>query len=198
MVNKCPNCGEEIKKDFKFCLSCGHKLTADEQAISKTEAATSPVEPTPKEPTTPVPPPQQPVSQHTQIYLSSGQKFPIKIIGLLIGIIIIVVVVVVILMMLGGASGPLVGEWETTQSGFTMGVKLNGDYSLEMSYGGSPYIRVGSWEEKGSQLCMTISGDIGGMELPGGSECYAFEISEDGRTMTWSASGYTAMTWTKK
>jgi len=101
------------------------------------------------------------------------------------------------LMMLGGASGPMVGEWQTSESGMSMGLKLNGDYSVEMSVSGSPYVKIGNWEDTGNQLCLTISEGYMGMDL-GDSQCYDYNISQDGRTMTWSASGYTAMTWTKK
>jgi hypothetical protein len=213
MVKSCPICGAEIKEDYKFCLSCGYNLQTAEPSIDKTAemetpktepapAPTQPVSTAPPPPPPPPPQPQQPPPQQTyqppQTYEPTGKKSsPMKIIGILIAIIVIVVVVVIVLMMIGGAGGPLVGEWQADTFGYTYGMKLNGDHSLEMSYAGSPYVNVGEWEEKSGQICLTmLSGYTGSGGL--GSMCYDYELSQDGRTMTWSLSGMTAMTFTKK
>ncbi len=210
MSMNCPICGAEVKKDYKFCLSCSYDLQTAEPIVDITvegqpvESQTTPtsIQTQPTEPVSSVPPSQQPISQQSyqqQTYPpKSPKKSPMIIIGVLIAVIVVVVVVVVILMMLGGESGPLVGEWQTSQSGISMGMKLNGDHSLEMSYAGSPYVPIGQWEEESEQLCITISPGYSGMDLPGGSQCYDYTISEDGRSMTWLAYGQEGMTWTKK
>jgi len=210
MEISCPICGAEIKKDYKFCLSCGYNLQTAENAddktvkdqLDKSKSTPAATQPQPTEPISTEPPPQQPTSQQSyqqQTYPPKVSKpIPKNIIGLLIAIIVIVVVVVVVLMLLGGAGGPLVGEWQADSYGFTYGIKLNGDHSLEMSAAGSPYLNVGQWEEKNGQICLTMSSAFYGSDVLGGSQCYDYEISQDGGTMTWSVSGISAMTLTKK
>ncbi len=211
MAISCPKCGAEIKKSFKFCLSCGYNLqtaasaggiSAESQAAkSETVSTSTQTQPTGSE--VPAQPYQQPTSQQSYeqpppYTPSSPKTLPIKIIGALIGIIVVVLVVVIVLMMLTGESGPLVGEWQTNTGGINIGMKINGDKSVEISAAGSPYMKFGNWEEKNGQLCLSVVLGYSGLDLPEGIQCYDYSISQDGRTMTWTALGQTALTWTKK
>lgn len=205
MVDKCPSCGEEIKKDFKFCLSCGYKLTADEQTATKPETTTSSAEPIPKETTTSVPPPQEPVSQQSYEPSYSDSQTPpkksnMKIIGLL-GIIIAIIVIVVIVFMLmgGGSDSRFVGTWEYSEptTGMTIGYVFNGDGSLEVTSDFGNF-KVGNWRVSGNQICLEADESLPtGTDGLFGEQCVNYEFSSDGRQLTMTYSG-SSMTFTKK
>jgi hypothetical protein len=205
MVNKCPSCGEEIKKNFKFCLNCGYKLTADEQTTTKVESITSSAGPTPKETTTSVPSPQKPIPQQAYEPSYTGsqtqpKKSNMKIIGIL-GIIIAIIVIIVILFLLigGGSDSRFVGTWEYSEptTGMTFGYVFNGDGSLEVTsdYGS---FKVGKWRVSGNQLCFEADESFSTVTTGLFEEqCINYSFSSDGRQLTITSSGV-PMTFTKK
>ena len=91
MSNYCPSCGDKVKKDYKFCLSCGAKL----EPLSNSDPSISEEQPTQ------VPPPQQ--NKQQQDFIPAQQQKSNK--NLLIALIAIIAVVIGGNSLAGGEGG---------------------------------------------------------------------------------------------
>jgi hypothetical protein len=157
MTNHCSECGAELRDDAKYCLQCGKKV--EEQPVS------------------PIPPePQKQEEQPKATEQPKPKKKPNK--KMLLGIVAVVVAVVIIAILLvyllggssplGGADSRFVGEWEqNTQAGVILW-KFNSNSTLEKDT-----TNTGTWRVQDTQICLSNN-----------TECYTYEFSNNGNTVT--------------
>ena len=148
----CPHCGAELTEGTNFCSACGKKVE----------------------------------QQQTSAEISQPRKSKKKlIIGILAIIIAVVIVIIIILFLLGGTSSfngadsRFVGEWEQDLGlGGKLLWKFNSDSTLATGSSGGAMYNVGTWNVKGSQLC-----------LYNNAVCYTYELSSNGNTLTLNIFG---------
>jgi hypothetical protein len=171
MTNHCSECGAELRDDAKYCLQCGKKV--EEQPVS------------------PIPPePQKQEEQPKATEQPKPKKKPNK--KMLLGIVAVVVAVVIIAILLvyllggssplGGADSRFVGEWEqNTQAGVILW-KFNSNSTLEKDT-----TNTGTWRVQDTQICLSNN-----------TECYTYEFSNNGNTVTLTKAGTSSIILTKK
>lgn len=200
MPNYCPNCGSEVKEGFKFCLNCGRQLQSE-----GTEGSSKPNEQAARttsiDETTSVPPPQQSMTQQSYPHIMQPTKSNKKLIMVLIAIVAIVIVISVVVFVLLGSSADsrFVGEWELeggdSFTGSTMTFEGNGDW--KMGYLGTSF-KIGIWSVQGDNICLIMTNEFLDMDqLLGDTQCYQYEFSNNGNTLTLSATGEDTMVLTK-
>jgi len=216
MAKYCPSCGAEVKEGFKFCLSCGAQLQANAQGSKaakdtvdtgsfEDQVAVQPETGAPvAQPQQPMPPPVIPGQTYgqSQTHAPLQPKKPnMKLIGVIAAIVIVVVVIaVVFFMFIGGADSRFVGEWEMEGGDGLFGsifiFEGNGDWKIGS---GGTSMKVGTWNVQGDNFCFKVTDWLPGMDQSGGdTQCYQYELSNNGDTLTFSTSGYTTMTLIKK
>jgi hypothetical protein len=194
MPKFCGNCGAEVKKGYKFCLSCGKEINAI-TAKSTTQPQTIQTQPSQTQPTPPPVVPQlgyaptPPKKTNTKLLL-----------GIIIALIAIVIVIVVVIIFVDGGGGILegsdsdfIGTWETNIGDFwTYQWIFNADKTLE--YGLQGYTaEVGTWEVVNGKLHFKIT--VIGSDLS--SQDYDYEFSNGGNTLELEINGVTMFTMTK-
>ncbi len=200
MPNYCPSCGSEVKEGYKFCLNCGGQLQPE-----GTEGPSTPNEQAVQKPsineTSSVSPPQLPMTQQSYSPTIQPTKSNKKLIMVLIAsVVIVVVIAVVVFVLLGsGADSRFVGNWQLEGgdgfTGSTMTFEGNGDW--KMGYLGASF-KIGKWNVQGDNFCLNMTNWFPEMDyVLGNTQCYQYEFSNDGNTLTLSATGEATMVLTK-
>lgn len=169
MINKCSNCGLNIKSDGKFCGNSGKSIY--------NEIPTSN-------------PPQQPMSEQSYNQNQAYSQMPPKksnkkLIVVLIAIIslVILIAIVFILFLGGGSKGQFVGTWnmssgENTSTPIgTIIFQTNGD--LKVGYMGYN-MKIGTWSAEDNKLC--INAEII-TEYNSGKQCLIYSFTNSGDTL---------------
>ena len=208
MVNICPNCGTEVKEDFKFCLGCGQDLTTvnfAENQPNDVETSLDNSQLQAHEPINNNIQSQQQIDQninYNETDMTRGpRKSNMKLFLVLFAVIIavIVILVVVFIGLGGGSDGRFIGTWEYTEptSGMTVGYKFNGDGSLEVTTDFGNF-NFGKWRVNGDQLCLEPDGSFD-MGMTGfiGEQCTSYSFLNNGTQLSINSEG-TPLVLTKK
>lgn len=164
MAKFCPNCGSEIKSEYKFCLNCGIKIESE----SHIEPQSS-IEET---------------SHPSQLkYQQLQQKKNMNLIIIIIAIILVVVLIIIIYSLLGGShDSRFVGTW-TIQSGggstFTGTITFESNGVLKTGYQGIQ-IPIGKWNMDENNICFEY--ELMGSTYP--KICSSYSFSNGGNTLT--------------
>ena len=208
MVNNCPNCGIEVKEDFKFCLSCGQDLSAINFAENQSNTFDEPLDNSQRQTNEPLnvnTPTQETIIQninYQDTHMTGGPKTSnLKLFLVLFAVIIAVIIILVVVFfgLGGGTDSRFVGTWEYTEptSGLTVGYKFNGDGSLEVTSDFGNF-KVGKWRVSGDQLCLEPDGSFDmGMTGLIGEQCTSYSLSADGTQLSINSDG-TPLVLTKK
>ncbi|MFA5101739.1 MAG: zinc ribbon domain-containing protein [Candidatus Thermoplasmatota archaeon] len=171
MTNHCSECGAELRDDAKYCLQCGKKV--EEQ----------PVNPMPPEPQKQEEQPK--ATEQPKPKKKPNKKMLLGILAVIIAVVIIAIVLVYLLdgtSPLGGADSRFVGEWErNTQAGVVLW-KFNSNSTLE-----EDTTNKGTWMVQDTQIC-----------LYNNTQCYTYEFSNNGNTVTLTKAGTSDIILTKK
>jgi len=164
MAKFCPNCGFEIKSEYKFCLNCGIKIESDNYVVPQTSTEET-VYPT------------QIKNQQLQ------QKKNMKLIFIIIAIILVVVLIIIIFSLLRGShDSRFVGTW-TIQSGggstFAGTITFESNGVLKTGYQGIQ-IPIGKWSIDGNKICFEY--ELMGSTYP--KICSSYSFSNGGNSLT--------------
>lgn len=164
MAKFCPNCGSEIKSEYKFCLKCGIKIGSENHIMPQTSVEETAHPSNPK-------------------YQQFQQKKNMKLIIIIIAIILVVVFIIIIFSLLGGShDSRFVGTW-TIQSGsgstFTGTITFESNGNLKTSYQGIQ-IFIGKWSLDGNKICFEY--EVMGSANP--KICSSYSFSDGGNSLT--------------